>query len=747
MVEHLSRQGELVSVLLYVENEELLEEGLRNIIDQENIDIEILICVRNTEIILATIVKKINSLYGDVVKSVMYAENWDQACLVNLQRATGDYVVFGDIKDRYTNKQKFYKQLAILKKEINCIGVSHKIQWNNTNRDGDKAYCLDNRYTMGHAQKLLKTSPLSAIIFKNIFRDTNEWENLFTNSRLNGDERKILLYATQYGYIWRLDERMLVSNTVEQNLSLFEMWEKLTIYSEIFAETWDSGKYFQQKISLAQKALQDSEIDKTNIDLFVAIVSTTDAVNLTRYQKWVVVGLINNITWRIEKSTVLGKVYLELLESCNEFLDEYQVACLLLKGIRKKRKKAILKLLVINRNRKKEIMKQLVLQANEFAVKQMEGVSKKAKRCVGKYILDTPLRKRGFSEYMAHEWRNSLTHDILEKNEIPLRKKIWAWKHGFFSYRLEQYGLTEENYMNFLSDRDYMWLHPINNSYKKWIDDKYTMRAMLDSYKEYLPEYYYHIIKRNGATVYVKLQDCPDQYGNSFQDILALLKEKRVLALKPASGTHGEGFFKLSSDGEHYYVNEVEKQISELQKFFRNFSCYYIITEYVVMHDQLKEIYSGSVNTVRMMTINKDGNNPKIMNAYMRIGSSKTGFTDNVAYGGVFAQIDLKDGRYFNAEQSKNHVIHQCLYHPDTNTKIEGYLPNWELIIQKVTEIAGYLPQLEYLGFDIVITPKGFKILEINVHQDLHRYPNYGKEVHEYFMYKLDQKKRRYGRK
>lgn len=744
-MEYLEKQKDLVSVCFFLDSSNYIKENLEIILKQENVELEILICTDKENEQVKKSIQELREQYGNVFKDILPAKDWDEACEINLRRATGDYLVFGDLNDIYLDNQKLFTQIESLKKESNCVGVSHKILWTNTDTEtyGDKDYCIDNRYTTSYAQKLLKTSPLSAIVFENIFKNKNDWEDLFHNSQLKNDEHKVLLHCCQHGYLWRLNDRMIKRGYCEQNVPLNEQWDKLKKYSLAFSKSWDEGKYFQQKMSLAQKALEESKVEDESLKLFTEIISTLNAPTLTRYQKWEVVNLIYKLSWRMEND----KKYVKLLTDCNSFLDEYQVACLLLKGIRRKKKKFVAKLLLLNKDKKAGLLKWIALQVREFSVKRTTKSAKKAKPFISKYILNAPLRKMGFSDYMAREWRNSLIHDVLEKNDIPLRKKIWAWKHGFFSYRLEQYGLTEENYTDFLSDRDYMWLHPINNSYKKWIDDKYTMRAMLEPYKEYLPEYYYHIITRNGKTVYVKLQDCPEQYGTGFQDILSLLKDKKVLALKPAAGTHGEGFFKLSSDGHHFYVNEVEKQISELRKIFENFSCFYIITEYVVMHDQLKEIYAGSVNTIRMMTINKDGNTPKVMNAYMRIGSTKTGFTDNVAYGGVFAQIDLKDGRYFNAEQSKNHVIQKCPYHPDTNTKIEGYLPNWNLVIEKVTEIAGYLTQLEYLGFDIVITPTGFKILEINVHQDLHRYPNYGKEVHEYFMYKLEQKKRRYNRK
>ena len=57
--------------------------------------------------------------------------------------------------------------------------------------------------------------------------------------------------------------------------------------------------------------------------------------------------------------------------------------------------------------------------------------------------------------------------------------------------------------------------------------------------------------------------------------------------------------------------------------------------------------------------------------------------------------------------------------HPDTNVRLEGYLPNWQLITEKIVEISSYLPQLRYMGYDVVVTQEGFKIIEINSHAGL----------------------------
>ena len=141
------------------------------------------------------------------------------------------------------------------------------------------------------------------------------------------------------------------------------------------------------------------------------------------------------------------------------------------------------------------------------------------------------------------------------------------------------------------------------------------------------------------------------------------------------------------------------------------------------------------------MVINKYGYNPQIMQAYMRIGSVESGYTDNVGYGGICVMIDIETGRMYNPEQIIDHKFQPCEVHPDTGVLIEGKIPNWDMMCNKILEICRFMPELEYLGFDIAITDESFQIIEINIHQDLHKVATYSEEIKEYFRDKLENKR------
>ena len=196
--------------------------------------------------------------------------------------------------------------------------------------------------------------------------------------------------------------------------------------------------------------------------------------------------------------------------------------------------------------------------------------------------------------------------------------------------------------------------------------------------------------------------------------------------------------------GGKYLINGDEMTEDEIKNMIEGFKSIYVITEYLFMHKDLKKIYPYSVNTIRVAVVNQSAYEPKIMQTYMRIGSSSTGFTDNVGYGGICAKVDIPTGRYYCAEKIIDHKFTPCPVHPDTGVEIEGIVPNWELMKKGITDICRFMPELEYLGFDIAITDDGFKIIEINIHQDLHKVAEHSEEFKAFFRDKLALKAKQY---
>lgn len=322
------------------------------------------------------------------------------------------------------------------------------------------------------------------------------------------------------------------------------------------------------------------------------------------------------------------------------------------------------------------------------------------------------MKRKGYIPYASEALYKDFIEDVKNK-KTKFLQKLWCWSKGFFSDKIEYYGLNKNNYQEYVSDMQYYKLYPINNDFSRWVNDKLTLKYVLQPYNQYLPEYYYVI--KNGKLQ--KIFDCPKEYEEDIKSLLVLLTKNKILAVKLIDGEKGKGFYKLEKKNEKIYVNEEE--ISEIQfedwiKKLNN----YIITEYLKGNKETQKIYKKSLNTIRVMYI-RDKSQSYVGNALIRIGNEKSGVVDNVSQGGYFSLIDIDTGSYNDAYKFGDGKLEKLKEHPDSKQKIEGDIPFWDEIKEKIDEIGKYLFELEYLGFDIAVTENGFKIIEINTFQQI----------------------------
>ena len=352
---------------------------------------------------------------------------------------------------------------------------------------------------------------------------------------------------------------------------------------------------------------------------------------------------------------------------------------------------------------------------------------------------------KGLVPYLSIRWIQDVWKDLTTNKETTLKQKLWAYRHGFLSYRLLQYGITKENYGEYISDFEYKWLRHINPKYRKWMEDKITVKYVCSDFNRFFPEYYYHIICKNGNNKVISMMDLPEGYTNEFEDIFRLVQEKGVLALKPDEGSHGDGFYKFTYENGKYQLNYRDATKQQVLDILEDINNQYLVTEYINMCDELKRVYDGSVNTVRMIVFKKDGKNPQVGNAYVRFGSKKTGAVDNVGAGGMTATIDVETGRFHDAKIVLHNSIEDCPVHPDTGVPIEGYLPHWEQVKADVLAVTKSIKQLEWFGVDLAVTNDGIKFPEINRFPDYPAVEKYTKPTREYLLMKLAGKKRMFG--
>lgn len=362
------------------------------------------------------------------------------------------------------------------------------------------------------------------------------------------------------------------------------------------------------------------------------------------------------------------------------------------------------------------------------------GISEKVVR----RLLFRHLSKNGFDSYMISYYGNHVLNDIFRNEEdIPFKKRMWALKRGFCVDKIKIYNLTEDNYRNYLSDYDYYRIFPLNNRYAMWINDKLTMKYTLNKFDEFLPEYYANIdIKGN----IMYLMDYPKQITKNAEGIIEILKEKGHLAVKKVAGAASEGFYEFAYSENQYYVNNEPYTFQELEKFILNLRGY-LITEFIIQHSLYRKIWNGSVHTLRVQTVKEKGKEPECLFSFIRLGSKKILNAIGSADLGVTANVDRETGEIKSGFlKNENGEWEECTVHPDTKVEIVGRIPHWEYILEKCIEMHEYMGELEYLGFDVIVTDDGFKICEVNSHSGI-------RAVQRYMPFLQDVKCREYFKK
>ncbi len=136
-----------------------------------------------------------------------------------------------------------------------------------------------------------------------------------------------------------------------------------------------------------------------------------------------------------------------------------------------------------------------------------------------------------------------------------------------------------------------------------------------------------------------------------------------------------------------------------------------LIEERIVQHPEMNRLYSGAVNTIRLVTIN-NGKEIAVVFAFLRVGNGNR-VVDNLNSGGMAAPIDPETGVVTHPAADKDYKAYD--YHPATGTKFVGFqIPKFQEAVELAKNAATVEPRMGYVGWDIAITPEGLCLVEAN---------------------------------
>ena len=209
------------------------------------------------------------------------------------------------------------------------------------------------------------------------------------------------------------------------------------------------------------------------------------------------------------------------------------------------------------------------------------------------------------------------------------------------------------------------------------------------------------------SCVFGQYRDCNDQIITA-EEAKDIIQNSNNLFAKPSiDSCSGEGCMTLD------FVNGKEKRTSKsAEEVFASLGTSFVIQERIQCHDSIAKIYSGSVNTFRIMTYRwKD--KIKHLPVIMRIGKGGA-CVDNAHAGGVFIAVE-DDGTLH--EWATTEFNDKFTEHPDSHLVFAGYqMPLVKDVIAAAYRMHNMIPQVGAINWDFSINEEGKPILiEANI--------------------------------
>lgn len=187
-----------------------------------------------------------------------------------------------------------------------------------------------------------------------------------------------------------------------------------------------------------------------------------------------------------------------------------------------------------------------------------------------------------------------------------------------------------------------------------------------------------------------------------FDDFSNFCKGKSQIFCKPKDSCSGKGIYKIISIDDN-------TDLKTLHSFMINNDL--MCEDVVIQHDQMNNLNSSSINTVRITTVLKD-DIVYPMYSVLRIGTNNSK-VDNVSSGGIYTVLS-DEGKIINPCWSDK-TISTYSYHPTNNFSLIGFeVPFFKQAVELCKKAALIEKKVRYVGWDVAICKDGPIIIEGN---------------------------------
>lgn len=287
----------------------------------------------------------------------------------------------------------------------------------------------------------------------------------------------------------------------------------------------------------------------------------------------------------------------------------------------------------------------------------------------------------------------------VERAKMEEIKEFWSRYDRSIDYRwFDVYNSLEGDYeLKYYIPVD-AYFTKCDMHFANWRDGR-----VLDNKNFY--DFYFHDVKQPESVVHCIDGVFSDGHYNhlEFAEAVEACKSAGHVILKVAlqsSGGSGVSFWNAERDA----VSVLERMLCSSKD--------YIVQRVVKQHPAVAEIHPTSLNTIRMMTLLRDGK-AKVLSSVFRMGVGGS-MVDNASVGGIFCGIE-PDGRLKNF--AYNLLCQKFDQHPTGGRLDRIVIPNFDRCVELVERLAQrFVGVSKLLSWDLAIDEQGDPVvIEVNM--------------------------------
>jgi hypothetical protein len=286
------------------------------------------------------------------------------------------------------------------------------------------------------------------------------------------------------------------------------------------------------------------------------------------------------------------------------------------------------------------------------------------------------------------------------------------WFKGYSSAYAALYELDRNAAGNYLPDFfQYRITHATNRNVWPTLHDKLLFHLFM---RDHLPVTPLLAFVSNGQHMDV------DAHGG-IDTWLGDLIGGTSMIVKPLQGGGGGGLTFLRAVGQDRVSTGHQELSGQALRSWFHALPYHGVYRHETQHPELERLYPQTTNTLRVHIFREPEGPTTILGAVVRVGVERSRPVDNFNQGALSVFVDPATGTTGEAisRGADGRPIRHTA-HPETGAPLAGVtIPVWPRVVSELTAFHDAYPAFDLVGWDIIVTPTGYRVIEGNHNPNL----------------------------